>query len=1040
MCKVSVVPPSALHGIGPGQSWLVHRPAGCSPLLVFVNPKSGDHMGERFLRRFRQLLNPAQVYDLMESGPSLGLRLFRSFEQFRILVCGGDGSVGWVLSQIDSLDLHKRCQVGVLPLGTGNDLARVLGWGSTCYDTTNLIYFLEKYECATIKMLDRWSISTIVTPAPLPLAVESVDGYESSVAKHLAVILHSGRDDQVLSSANVLCKTIRDLTTGVGDSAPENSELRARCSVLDDKLCRLMQTLNQEAPVSSEGVSAESEALSGRDGSCSDTETSRSGHQERSLMTRANSLKKAVRDMLEHVEMALDAQNAETVESGDGHHSTSSRPVDIRIEVPLLEVESASPEFCSDSEGESAICGAHSSLTPGADGDALSRRVSEEMPSLFGAVDIASDPGESLASDFTTSHSATVSPLPSVQYDALATAPTSAVGTPPGGSTAELPLDSVSSAGEREEPDKQGRSGLLLPLAPARTADRTGEMSRDSQRQSTRATSELAGAIPRRLSSLTGLLFGRSSSSEPVPPAALAASSASCSPLASPSDGHATQQSHWHYASETSYSMVENVLIAHADALCAPASPLTGVISRTDVSDADFLEKGVMNNYFGIGIDAKISLDFHNKREGQPDKCGSRTKNLMWYGMLGSKELIQKTCKNLEQRIRLECDGQTVPLPSLQGIVVLNIPSFMGGTNFWGRRRDDGSGLGGAAFTSPCFDDRVLEVVAVFGTIQMAASRIINLQHHRLTQCQSLKITILGDVPVPVEVDGEAWAQPPGVIRITHKNRIQMLARNRNLEVSLRSWQEKQLRRQSVTLGQALTDDEHLLLKEFITATQHLHSTCGEIVERHGKLSGCDKLQRQCEDVATLLDRLGKPASSNTVQVTTNDRSDVGDLVTSVRSLHSQAFNFTLDHPSDMDPMGELEMKLSSALSHLEHELRHVHVTNGVIHFSSDTEYLEKRRPSRGMFRLRLRRESRGASAPAPSVGLAAVAGWRTEHVTSWLHGLGLDEYRANFTAHDVRGPELLTLERRDLKDLGVHKVGHIKRIQQAIREIKNHP
>ena len=54
-----------------------------------------------------------------------------------------------------------------------------------------------------------------------------------------------------------------------------------------------------------------------------------------------------------------------------------------------------------------------------------------------------------------------------------------------------------------------------------------------------------------------------------------------------------------------------------------------------------FEEKGVMNNYFGIGIDAKISLDFHNKREGNPQKCRSRTKNFMWYGVLGSKELIQ---------------------------------------------------------------------------------------------------------------------------------------------------------------------------------------------------------------------------------------------------------------------------------------------------------------------------------------------------------------------------------------------------------------
>jgi hypothetical protein len=34
------------------------------------------------------------------------LRLFRHFDPFRILVCSGDGSVGWVLSEIDRLGMH----------------------------------------------------------------------------------------------------------------------------------------------------------------------------------------------------------------------------------------------------------------------------------------------------------------------------------------------------------------------------------------------------------------------------------------------------------------------------------------------------------------------------------------------------------------------------------------------------------------------------------------------------------------------------------------------------------------------------------------------------------------------------------------------------------------------------------------------------------------------------------------------------------------------------------------------------------------------
>lgn len=40
-------------------------------------------------------------------------------------------------------------------------------------------------------------------------------------------------------------------------------------------------------------------------------------------------------------------------------------------------------------------------------------------------------------------------------------------------------------------------------------------------------------------------------------------------------------------------------------------------------------------------------------------------------------------------------------------------------------------------FGAPSFDDKKLEVVAVFGSMQMAMSRVINLQHHRITQVQT---------------------------------------------------------------------------------------------------------------------------------------------------------------------------------------------------------------------------------------------------------------------------------------------------------------
>uniref|UniRef100_A0A672Y760 diacylglycerol kinase (ATP) n=1 Tax=Sphaeramia orbicularis TaxID=375764 RepID=A0A672Y760_9TELE len=244
-CKVSVIPPTALNSIDSDGFWKASCPPSCtSPLLVFVNSKSGDNQGVKFLRRFKQLLNPAQVFDLMNGGPHLGLRLFQKFDTFRILVCGGDGSVGWVLSEIDALTLHKQCQLGVLPLGTGNDLARVLGWGSACDDDTQLPQILEKLERASTKMLDRWSIMVYETKFPRQHSASTVQQiltYEDSVAAHLSKILTSDQHSVVISSAKVLCETVKDFVARVGKAYEKNTESSEESEAMAKKFdeCRL---------------------------------------------------------------------------------------------------------------------------------------------------------------------------------------------------------------------------------------------------------------------------------------------------------------------------------------------------------------------------------------------------------------------------------------------------------------------------------------------------------------------------------------------------------------------------------------------------------------------------------------------------------------------------------------------------------------------------------------------------------------------------------------------------------------------------------
>uniref|UniRef100_A0A4W3J134 Diacylglycerol kinase n=1 Tax=Callorhinchus milii TaxID=7868 RepID=A0A4W3J134_CALMI len=135
-------------------------PQDCCPLLLFVNPKSGGLKGRELLCSFRKLLNPHQVFDLSNGGPLPGLHTFRHVPYFRILVCGGDGTVGWVLGGLEELRFKLSCSeppVAILPLGTGNDLARVLRWGPG-YSGDDPYSILLAVDEAEEILVDRWTI------------------------------------------------------------------------------------------------------------------------------------------------------------------------------------------------------------------------------------------------------------------------------------------------------------------------------------------------------------------------------------------------------------------------------------------------------------------------------------------------------------------------------------------------------------------------------------------------------------------------------------------------------------------------------------------------------------------------------------------------------------------------------------------------------------------------------------------------------------------------------------------------------------------
>ena len=54
---------------------------------------------------------------------------------------------------------------------------------------------------------------------------------------------------------------------------------------------------------------------------------------------------------------------------------------------------------------------------------------------------------------------------------------------------------------------------------------------------------------------------------------------------------------------------------------------------------------------------------------------------------------------------------------------------------------------------------------------------------------------------------------------------------------------------------------------------------------------------------------------------------------------------------------------------------------------------------------------------------MQVVTKWGPDEVSQWLESIGLPMYCHAFKEHEISGTELLSLERRDFKDVGVTKV-----------------
>ncbi|VDN05765.1 unnamed protein product [Thelazia callipaeda] len=176
-----------------------------------------------------------------------------------------------------------------------------------------------------------------------------------------------------------------------------------------------------------------------------------------------------------------------------------------------------------------------------------------------------------------------------------------------------------------------------------------------------------------------------------------------------------------------------------------------------------------MNNYYSIGADAHVALQFHHSRSANPQILNSRLKNRLAYGGLGTIDLFKRTWKLLHEYITLECDGVdlTSKIKEFKFHCVLfhNITYYAGGTVPWGSD-DDGN-------YRPSSCDGKLEVLG-FTTAMLAALQMGG-KGERIAQCSHARITTTK--AIPMQVDGEPCLLGPSIIEITFHSKVPMLRR-----------------------------------------------------------------------------------------------------------------------------------------------------------------------------------------------------------------------------------------------------------------------
>ncbi|WP_414840356.1 diacylglycerol/lipid kinase family protein [Carnobacterium sp. TMP28] len=159
--------------------------------MIVVNPSSGSEKAKEYVSqlnsRLKEQFDEIVVKETQKAGDALNFSAQASKEQFgAVFLMGGDGTVNEGINGVAKQEYQP--DIGIIPLGTINNFARVLGISMKPEEAIKQIDFKYKKDVDIGKVNDQFFVST-VSAGSIPETVQHVDEKSKETFGSLAYLL-----------------------------------------------------------------------------------------------------------------------------------------------------------------------------------------------------------------------------------------------------------------------------------------------------------------------------------------------------------------------------------------------------------------------------------------------------------------------------------------------------------------------------------------------------------------------------------------------------------------------------------------------------------------------------------------------------------------------------------------------------------------------------------------------------------------------------------------------------------------------------------